>query len=197
MCHTAYCIVEGPASSEAIFAELGRAGFTDAEISIASTTPPHPAGSQRAAPHHPPEALPSWCVRRSLIAGATLGLIAGLGGLAIDAEGRRQRADDALATRDVPAAIDASRSPDDSDASRERVRTLAYHFSLGRDLIAVRTANYYEIETILEIFRAGGALFHGHLVDRGDPEGQQPAPAAAAAVPSHAAIQGDRMRASA
>jgi hypothetical protein len=197
MCYTAFCIVDGSALSEAIFAELGRSGFTDSEISIASATAPHITGAHHAAPPLPLADAPlPLSVRRSVV-GATLGLIAGLTIPPSSETGKVQRSNNPTPVMEGPVAQDFSPSKGDPEASLERVRTLAYHLSPGRDLISVTTSNSYEIETILEIFRAGGALYFSHMVDSIELDIQQASPAAATAVHSHATVMMDRIRDSA
>ncbi len=162
---------------------------------------PHPASPGRSAQRRPatsPKPFPGWSVRRGLMVASTLGLIAGLGAPAIGEEtGRGQRSQASPALMEGSASWDGSPSSYASDASQERVRTLAYHLGLGRDLIFVTTDNSYEIETIFEIFKAGGALHYSHLVDSGEPEVRNLGRAAAAAVHSHATILNDRVRESA
>jgi hypothetical protein len=193
MCYTALCLVDGPISSEAIVADLGRAGFAEAEISIASASAAQtPCFHLANAPRPVAEANPQTPVRYRLV-GATLGLIAGLSSISISASERSHGERIAQTTVEGPATIDG-RSPSIIDASEERARTIAYHFNSGRSLITVRTDNFYEIETILEIFRGGGAIYLTHIADDGGAHGPQPARPAGAVAQSRTTVLSDRVR---
>jgi hypothetical protein len=132
--------------------------------------------------------------RRNLV-GATIGLIAGLSAIAITETGRNQRPGIEAAISGG-SAVDVQRSLNESGVSQERVQTITHYLTPERSLISVRTDNWYEIETILEIYRAGGALYT-HMVDGSGAVDRRPDQSAPAMAHDHTTVLKDRMRESA
>jgi hypothetical protein len=197
MCYTAFCIADGPEMSAAVVANLGRAGFTDAEIAI--TTPP---SARMGGTHQAKQSLaPAEVFRHPLggrsMVGATLGLIASFSAIAIPASGSDDGTGRQQTVLEGPASVDSRQAPGITAEAQEWVRAIAYHLCPGRSLIAVRTDNSYEVETILEIFRELGALHCAHIVEVGGPDGQVPLPLATTLVHDHTTILNDRVRESA
>jgi hypothetical protein len=166
MRYTAFCIVDDLTASEGIIAHLSRAGFTDAEIARTSSPSHHAAGTtgDDTMTRLPADA-PRHAFGAGSVVGATLGLIAGLSAYAMPATGKVDGARGQEAIMEGPATVAVPQAPHVSAAAQERIRTIAYHLCPGRSLISVLTDNTYEIETILEIFRDGGAIYCEHIAD--------------------------------
>jgi hypothetical protein len=197
MSYTAFCIVDGPEMSAAVVSSLGRAGFTEAEISI---TPPA-VGRISATRQARTSPVPATGFRQPLgscsVVGATLGIIASLSAIAMP----DTRGDDGSrfqqAMQKEPSSGHSRHTNGFSAEARERVQAIGYHLSPGKSLIAVQTSNCYEIETILEIFRERGAIHCAHIVEDGGSDSEQSLPVASTLAHDRTTVLNDRVRESA
>lgn len=187
MRHTALCIAAGFSRTRVIVRELRRCGFTADEIAAVAV---HWPVDQAGAPaRRDAAAIQRWC---TLVEGAA-GVIAGLEAAALPGIGTaigrgplvRALADPVGARMDcaLGTALGTVGIPD------QEARGIAAHVRTGTFLISVTTANSYEIETVLQIYREAGALCLAQASDPGEiappalpPSGQTWAVAPQAAV---------------
>jgi hypothetical protein len=197
MRYTTFCIVDGSDMSESIFANLARAGFTSTEVALTSAEPSHASETLDADLDQRTDDAPAQPLYACSMVGATLSLIAGLSSFVIPESADSDPALLQPTTLEGAVSAESQPAPILADERLERVRTIAYHLCPGKSLLSVHTDNGYEIETILEIFRAGGASHCEHIAANGELDRVRSSPGITALVHDRTTILNDRVRESA
>lgn len=197
--YIACCIVDRNECSAAILADLGRAGFTAAEVGICATSPP--SGSFSASARLARDEEVDLHFGGASVVGVGHARITGPDGvedlnLAPDevwpaSAMPRSRSGIGGAVSPTPMRRAVAIAQDQDGANVRRFLHLP-----ARLRISVRTQNGYEVETILEIFRAHGGSHCVHEVDPLARAGVLPQ-SGAGPVHDHTTVLSERIRESA
>jgi hypothetical protein len=184
MLHTVLCLANDQAQSETIVAELLRAGFTADEISLLTAADDNHHGARSAAGQSG-KLLGGVAsgVGHGGVIGAAIGWMAGLGAITLPGIGPTSGSGPLMAALGGAAVGAAVAGVGSALAMIGLPAPEAQRYEdimrAGSTLVSVRTANGYEIDTILDIFRQAGAQHCSSSTGPGAPA-ECPVPSASA-----------------
>jgi hypothetical protein len=164
MRYTALCIVTDPTITDAILHELNQSGFTAQEISVVSA-PAAPAPECVGSLSQRRRALPPQPIGARSLVGAAFGLLAGLSVVSVPGIGTAIGAGPLVAMLDGGGSSDIGGALGAIGLPQELAHQYTAHLRPGHALISVHTANSYEIDTLLQIFRDAGATLCDRVMD--------------------------------